>query len=225
LTRRAVIFDMDGVLVDSEPLHTEAFRELLAEEGVDYSEERITQEGLGRAFASQMGEMIDRFSLPSPLEHYAAQFEEKVLQLLRDQARPSPGAAQALDELARRGCKLALASSSARAIVHGTLEFLGFERSFQVVVSGDLVTHSKPHPEIFLLAASRLGVRVRECIVVEDSPRGVEAGKRAGMVVVAVRTPLVAEAELASADHIIPSLWQFPYHLLDAGGEGIFAPP
>ncbi len=214
---KAVIFDMDGVLVDSEHIHAAVFDRMLANEGFDYPPEEVLQDGLGRTFQSQMGELIDRLGLDKPLEHYAALFEEGILGRLSEEGVPCPGAARLLDDLKQRGCKLGLASSSASGIVHGTLAILGFKDSFEVVVSGDMATASKPAPDIFLLAAQRLGVQPEDCVVVEDSPRGVEGAKRAGMFVVAVRTGPVPESEIASADRVISSLEDFPWDILEPG--------
>lgn len=211
---KAVIFDMDGVLVDSEPIHAAVFDQILADEGFDYPVEDVLEEGLGRTFPSQMGELIDRFGLDKPLEHYAALFEEGILRRLSEEAVPSPGAARLLDDLNGRGYKLGLASSSASGIVHGTLAVLGFQDLFEVIVSGDMAAASKPAPDIFLLTAERLGVRPGECLVLEDSPRGVEGAKRAGMFVVAVRTGPVPESELSGADNVINSLEDFPWDVL-----------
>ena len=214
---KAVIFDMDGVLVDSEPIHTEVLQGILADEGFDYSIEEVLQDGLGRSFPSQMGELIDRLQLDKPLEHYASLFEESILLRLSREAGPAPGADHLLGELNQRGYKLGLASSSASGIVHGTLAILGFQDRFEVLVSGDMAGASKPAPDIFLLAADRLGVLPEECVVVEDSPRGVEGAKRAGMFVVAVRTRPVPESEIANADRVINSLEEFPWQALDPG--------
>ena len=214
---KAVIFDMDGVLVDSEPIHASVFDAILADEGFDYPAEDVLEEGLGRTFPSQMGELIVRLGLDKPLEHYAALFEEGILRRLAEEAVPAPGAAHLLDELNDRGYKLGLASSSASGIVHGTLAILGFQDRFEAIVSGDMAGASKPAPDIFLLAAERLGVQPGECLVVEDSPRGVEGAKRAGMFVVAVRTDPVPESELAGADVVISSLDEFPWQALAPG--------
>ena len=211
---QAVIFDMDGVLVDSEPLHTIALQNILAAEGFDYPSDEVIQDGLGRSFASHIGELIPRMGLPGTAEHYASRFQDQALRLLTESAGPSPGASALLDDLKRRGYKLGLASSSAKDIVWGTLRILGFDDRFDVVVSGDLVASSKPDPEIFLLAAERLGVDPKNCVVVEDSPRGIEGAKRAGMLVVAVRTDLAPLSEIALADHIVSTLTDFPHHVL-----------
>ena len=212
---KAVIFDMDGVLVDSEPIHAAVFDRILADEGFDYPPEEVLQDGLGRTFPSQMGELIIRLGLDKPLEHYASLFEEGILRRLSQEAVPTPGAARLLDELRARGYKLGLASSSAGGIVHGTLAILGFRDRFEVVVSGEMAAASKPAPDIFLLAAEKLRVQPQECLVVEDSPRGVEGAKKAGMFVVAVRTGPVPESEIADADRVISSLDEFPWQALE----------
>ncbi len=211
---KAVIFDMDGVLVDSEPIHTLVLQGILADEGTDYTTEEVLQDGLGRSFPSQMGELILRLGLNKPIEHYATRFQEEILRCLGETAMPCPGAARLLDELGQRGYKLGLASSSASGIVSGTLEMLGFQDRFDVVVSGDMVAASKPDPDIFFLAAERLGVQPGECVVVEDSPRGVEGAKSAGMFVVAVRSGPVPESEISGADRVISSLEEFPWQVL-----------
>ena len=114
------------VLVDSEPIHTLVLQGILADEGTDYTTEEVLQDGLGRSFPSQMGELILRLGLNKPIEHYATRFQEEILRCLGETAMPCPGAARLLDELGQRGYKLGLASSSAGGIVGGHLGDTGF---------------------------------------------------------------------------------------------------
>ena len=94
------------------------------------------------------------------------------------------------------------------------LSILGVKERFKVVMSGDMVTDGKPHPEIYLTAASKLGVEPRRCLVFEDSPHGIQAGKAAGMTVVAVLTDMTRQLDISMADHQIESLAEFDLAML-----------
>ena len=108
-----------------------------------------------------------------------------------------------------------MASSSQGNWVEALLTTLGIQDRFEAVVSGEMVANGKPDPEIFLTAAQRLDVDPAHCLVIEDSPHGISAGKRAGMKVVAVITPLTRDLDLSEADLLIDSLRTFDYSLLD----------
>lgn len=200
---QAVIFDMDGVLVDSEPLHLEALNEVLAAEGHRLTEaEYLAYVGV----ADEWADLIRRKGLRHAPEHYRERYHQAVLRALRRPLRPQPGVAALLDGVRARGLKVGLASSSRREWVAATLAALGFADRFDAVVSGEMVSRGKPAPDIFLLAAERLGVPPERCLVVEDAPAGVAAAKAAGMTVVAVRTPYTAGARLDAADLVLESL-------------------
>ncbi|MFQ5872839.1 MAG: HAD family hydrolase, partial [Dehalococcoidia bacterium] len=127
---------------------------------------------------------------------------------------PSPGVHELLDGMKARGLRLGLASSSQGNWVEAVLTTLGIQDRFDVVVSGEMVTKGKPDPEIFLTTARRLAVESARCLVIEDSPHGIRAGKRAGMRVMAVVTPLTRDLDLSEADQVVDSLEQFDYRIL-----------
>ncbi len=203
LVIQAVIFDMDGVLADSEPLHFAATRDVLARYGVPYTADHAV-EFFGTTDPEMFATLRARHAvLPDP-----AQLTEErtacVLSLLAQGPVPLPGVPHVPRALRGR-YRLALASSSEGTIITSTLAGLGLADGFDAVVSGHEVRRSKPAPDIFLEAARRLDVRPAACAVIEDSPNGLAAARAAGMVAVAV--PCAATASLPlDAHHRLDSL-------------------
>jgi HAD superfamily hydrolase (TIGR01509 family) len=180
----AVLWDMDGLLVDTEPVWTVAEEELAARLGGVWSEQLK---------ASIVGTRLD-VAVPMILEHYGRPAEQapeaadwllaRMVELFAATPVVLPGVADLLTGLRDAGVPVALVSSSYRVLVDAVLAHgLG---PFAVTVTGDEVAHGKPHPEPYLTAANRLGVDPRRCVVLEDSPSGVLSGEAAGCAVVAV---------------------------------------
>ena len=121
-----------------------------------------------------------------------------------------------MDELLRRGTRLAVASSSRTEWVEVCLAKLGLLNKFHAIVTGDMVTQGKPDPEIYLKASAALRVAPERCLAIEDAPKGVQSAHRAGMTVVAVDTQYTAALDIPEADARIPTLDHFDLHWLDA---------
>ena len=204
----AVIFDMDGVLADSEPLYHLSLNQVLQAHGHSLTDEdnRII---LGTTVEFTWRTLKDRFHLDGALEDWIGVYDEVLLKNLRENIEPSPGLYPLLDTLDARGLPFGLASSSQGNWVDVILTILKVKGRFRVVMSGDMVTDGKPHPEIYLTAASKLGVDPSRCLVFEDSPHGIQAGKAAGMTVVAVLTEMTRGLDISHADHRIESLADF----------------
>lgn len=203
----AVIFDMDGVLVDGEPLHFAIARRILADEGVEFSMADY-QRYLGTTLEHTWADLSARYSLARGYEDYAARYHREVTRSYEQDAELLPGAADLLQRLRGRGLPIALASSSDRVWVDAAIHGLGIAARFHATVAGDEVSAGKPDPEIYLAAAAKLGVEPAACIAVEDAPAGIASARAAGMAVVAVRTEMTAGLEL-EADRIIDRLDQF----------------
>lgn len=205
----AVIFDMDGVLIDSEPVHFEATRALLADYGVDYVPEPgenfygCTDREVFRALRA-------RYALESSEEALAVTWVGQVVKRLAGPLVPMAGVPAVLDELRRSGLRLALASSSAPAIIAATLAGLGVSDAFECTVSGHEVGRGKPAPDIFLETARRLGLDRAACLVVEDSQNGVSAAVAAGIRCVAVPCPSTVAQDFSSAAGRLDDLTQLP---------------
>ncbi len=209
----AVVFDMDGVLLDSEPLHHTVLDEVLAAEGrsLTFDEYRPY---IGTTLEYTWNDIIRRFRLTGPVEDYILRYDEGILESYRRHSVLAPGVRRLLDLLTERGIRRAVASSSRTAWVEAALETLGIRRDFELIVTGDMVTHSKPDPEIYLLAAERLGVDPRRCLAIEDSPKGAASANAAGMTVIGVRTAYTAHLPLEGAAVVLDSLEQVTPELL-----------
>jgi HAD superfamily hydrolase (TIGR01509 family) len=200
----AVIFDMDGVIVDSEPYSMQALIDILQAYGIVPTVADL-QRSYGRRIRDDLADYFARYGVTGDLDSAIAHKHARYYHLAAGRLKPFAGAMPLLRRLRQQGCRLALASSGDRIKVAFGMQALGLDGVFATVVSGDDVTQSKPHPEIYLLAARRLGVAPAACVAIEDAPAGVEAAKRAGMRCLAVTNTVTSE-QLHAADLIVGSL-------------------
>lgn len=201
----AVIFDMDGVLLDSEPLHFAALNEVLGAEGHTLTE-ADNEHILGTTLEDTFRHVAAMFPLKDAPEAYCDRYHRTVLRILGRPLEPSPGVVELLERLQAKRIPVALASSSRRAWVEATLKSLGVRRFFKVVVSGDEIGRGKPEPDIYVRTAEMLGVAPERCVAIEDAPNGILSATRAGMTVIAVRTPYTSHLPLEGADMTVDTL-------------------
>jgi len=202
-----IIFDMDGVLVDSNPFHLEKWVALLTEHGVEFDPAQLPEQILGQRndtalrffFGDKLSE-ADRRRLIEALE-------EKFRRAFRPHARPLPGLEPLIAECHRAGIPMAVASSAMAKNVEFVVEALGFRRYFKVLVNGDEVSRPKPDPEIYLKAARQLGAEPRSSVAFEDSYVGIESAKRAGMKCIGIGSsfPLDELRSRTRADLVVRS--------------------
>lgn len=214
----AVIFDMDGILVDSEPLHLRATQAALGPRGSSYTE-RDNRAFFGATDTEVLRVLRILFNLPEPTAALVEAKTRHLLALIHAEARPLRGVPLVPLRLRDAGLALALASSSPRRVVHAVLEAVGLERCFQTIVCAEDVIRGKPTPDGFLMAAQRLGVEPERCLVVEDSRNGVLAAKAAGMVVAAIPCQATSHEDFSVADLVLSSLEALPKALDSVGGE------
>jgi HAD superfamily hydrolase (TIGR01509 family) len=199
----AVIFDCDGTLVDSEPLAGAAWRRAVAPYGYEVTDADLAA-CIGSPYARTHAYFAERAAaLPDP-EAFWPVISGELYALIDTQLEPFPDALETLAELRARGVPVAVASSSPRERLERTLAHVGL--AFPVSVAGDEVAHGKPAPDMFLEAARRLGVPPARCVVVEDSPPGVQAGIAAGMPTLGVCRVPGTEDTLAAATRVVERL-------------------
>ena len=211
---RAVIFDMDGVLADSEPLYLQGINEVLKDFGMAITEDDHN-ELLGAAVGPTWDFIFEKYSPPASYDECVSRYDQTMVKLLSRPHEPLPGVRELLSELKRRGIPRAVASSSWPNWVKALLASTGLDGCFNVAVSSAEVENGKPAPDIFLHAAEAMHVEPERCVVIEDSRTGVIAAKAAGMYAVQLRAASTALPPLPEADLALDRLSDLPLSLLE----------
>lgn len=197
----AFLFDMDGVLVDSNPYHKIALRKFCASYGYELSEEKLREKIYGRTNRDWLTNLFG--TMPEQkLKAYADEKEKMFRDLYFNDVAPLNGLLKFLNSLNDFKIKRAIATSAPRANVDFTLQRTGLTPYFQTILDDSFVTKGKPDPEIYIKSATSLGFAPSNCIVFEDSLSGVAAGKAAGCKVIGLSTTHTAN-ELYESDHVI----------------------
>jgi HAD superfamily hydrolase (TIGR01509 family) len=206
---QAILFDLDGVLADSELLWNDIDAELLRECGVAYSGEDKA-EVLGKSFALALGFYRDKYRLRPSIEELMLRRRLIAVDFYARRIMPYPQAAQVLISLREGGYRISLATSSVRPIVMPFLDRHRLTPFFDSIVTGEDVKNGKPNPDIYLRAAALLEVEPAHCLVVEDALAGVTAGKGAGALVAAIPDARFARVAdyTGKADYILSDLGQ-----------------
>ena len=199
----AVIFDLDGVLIDSEPLHCRADNQVLTELGIDAPENY-----LDRFAGWTNAAMWEAIKTDYPIAKSIDELTEIQLHIKSDLLQKSdlkaiPGIVELLEEIKIMRIPIAVASSSPRQFIDSVVEKIGIEQYFALMLSGEEVEHSKPEPDIFLKVAGLLNVNPSECLVVEDSKSGTTAAKKAGMMCIGYQNVNSGNQDLSKADLIV----------------------
>jgi beta-phosphoglucomutase len=214
----AVLWDLDGTLVDSEEYHWIAWRDTMAAEGVTITHDQFL-ETFGWRNDAIIPRLLGRDVSPEHIAQIGEAKEESYRALVRSRGlAPLPGVADWIERLKREGWRQAIASSAPRKNIDTVLEVLGMENEFQAIVSAEDVERGKPDPQVFLVAARRLGVKPARCIVVEDAAAGIEAARRAGMRSIGIQRGGAA----LDADIVVRSLADLPE---DTFRRPLHAPP
>jgi HAD superfamily hydrolase (TIGR01509 family) len=213
MTFRAVIFDMDGVLADSEPVFLDGLNAVIAGTGRRVSEE-LHQAIMGTSVEDTWAILMRELSLPGSATEYMDTYDAEMCRRLSAVTEALPGAKELVAALRSRGVPIAVASSSWPQWIEALLRGIGLFDSFDALASAVEVAHPKPAPDLYLLAASRVGVDPERCVAIEDTPTGLRSAKAAGMYAVQVRASSTAFPPLPEADAVIETLADFPWHLL-----------
>lgn len=208
---RAVLWDMDGTLVDSAEYHWLAWRDTMAREGSPITHEQFLA-SFGQRNDSILRQWLGDKATPELIERVGDEKEELYRKHVRKGGiAPLPGVFEWIHRLHREGWRQAIASAAPRANVEAILEAIGSADCFEKTVSAEDVHRGKPDPEVFLVAASKLSVAPKRCIVVEDAAHGIEAARAAGMKSIGVSRDgkaLKADVVVASLDRLAPDAFE-----------------
>jgi HAD superfamily hydrolase (TIGR01509 family) len=216
LVIKGVIFDMDGVIIDSEPMHYKVF--------MRYSKDILGLHIRNEEYNTFIGTtnthiftfLKEKYHLRRAVEEMVDEYEEKIEEFLlasREDVAPIDGVDVLSDKLYKENLKLAVASSSAKQRIDIVLQMFNMDGYFATRISGQEVGHSKPAPDIFLLAARALGLDPKECVVIEDSTNGVAAAKTAGMKCIGYNNPSSVNQDISHADLVISSFAEQNNHI------------
>jgi len=204
MTIKAVLFDMDGTILDSEPAHTKVLQEVIQKEvGIDISEEDI-REYIGLSYDKKLEIIFKRMGIKKDIYNLADMARKKSLENSHLVAKMY--GAEELIKRMKENFAIALVTGSGRDQADFFMESVGLKKYFKTIVTSDDVKRNKPSPDIYLLAAEKLGVKPKECVVIEDSAVGIESAKSAGMICIAVRNQYQNNPDLSKADLIVESL-------------------
>lgn len=196
---RAVIFDMNGTMIDDMGYHKKAWIEFCKRYGMILTEEEFKEKFSGKKNDAILPEILGKPLTPQELIDLSEEKEAVYREIYADYIKEVLGFTNFVRKLKEKGVRVAIATTAIAANRKFTLDALGLTDEFEVILGDEDVTNGKPHPEIYLETAKRLNLSTEECLVFEDSPPGVEAGKNAGMKVVGVLTTHTKE-ELSNAD-------------------------
>jgi HAD superfamily hydrolase (TIGR01509 family) len=202
LMMKGILFDFDGVVVQSELLHKETFLELLAPYGVKVTDERWYREFAGTGSRHIFDVLMKEYKITDNADDFVAKRKKIYEQRVRSgRLKETKGVREFLEKVRARGIKTAIVSGSHRTNVQVALDILDLGEYFDLIVSGDDLLERKPDPKPFLVAAEKLGLRPQDCLVIEDSFAGAEAARRAGAKLIVVDSPIAKS--IARTDPII----------------------
>lgn len=213
---RAVLFDMDGVIIDSEPLHMKAFQVSMKDYGLNLTDEYCSQ-FIGRTDRYMVEVLVDQYKLTDSIDTVLQHKKDTLFKLEQEEAYPPvPYVKELIQNLYHNNIKLAIASSSPMSAIRETAITQGLTDYFEEYVSGTELRNSKPAPDIFLKAAQMLGVDPSECVVIEDSEHGVAAAKAAHMTCIGFYNPNSGNQNLGKADIIVEGFEEIDFNFLQS---------
>ncbi|GIP21919.1 HAD family phosphatase [Paenibacillus sp. J22TS3] len=203
---KAFIFDMDGVIIDSEPIHFEVEIGTVKYFGAEITQQQL-ENYVGMTAPEMWNEIRNEYKLAHPVEEILAyQLENKIKALRASELEPIEGIKEVIEGLKQRQIPVGIASSSSPEFIKEVLLKFGLTEYFDCIVSGEEVPKGKPAPDVYLKAAEQLGVKPEDCVVLEDSSHGVTAAKAAGMRCIGYVNVNSGNQDLSRADLIVSSI-------------------
>ena len=206
--QKAIIYDLDDLMVNSDPLHVQTDELLLEEHGHKFAElpKELRSGFIGMRVTDILKEIVKYLNLNVDLDSLYQKRTEIFLKLVKEKLEAMPGLNESLELFKTNGFKIALASSGAKEYINLVLDKFNIKKIFDVIVSGDDVKSGKPHPETYLITSEKLGVKPKKCLVLEDSTKGIESAKSAGCKCIAIINPYTPTQDNSKADIVLNSL-------------------
>lgn len=202
----AFIFDMDGVIIDSEPMHNATLEALLREYGADVDKKYMFNL-CGLSSAAMFGKVKCEKQINVTFDEFSNTYNKKILTYAKEHSVYAiAGITELLQQLYSRHIPMAVASSSPMEFIKANIKKLGFTNYFRFLLSGTAIPHGKPAPDIYLAAAKKLDVAPKDCVVLEDSHNGVQAAKEAGMFCIGFQNPNSGDQDITRADMIVHTI-------------------
>lgn len=209
---KAVIFDMDGVIIDSEPIHLEVDIQTMKDLGYNISKEELNKY-VGTTSDYMFSDIKNRYKINKSVEDiisYRAEIAKE--RIIKADLEPIEGIRELLSDLKNNNIPAAIASSSPRDFIDAVVSKFGLQDYFSYIVSGEEVENGKPSPDVYIETAKKLGVQPKDCIVIEDSKNGVLAAKAAGMKCAGFKNINSGDQDLSKADYIVNSITEIKNH-------------
>ncbi|NLM11794.1 MAG: HAD family phosphatase [Clostridiaceae bacterium] len=211
---KAVIFDMDGVIIDSEPMHFKVDKSLLSKVGIEVDNSFLSRY-VGVSNPEMFADIKEKFNIRYSINELLDLKSKLLLEALNETKLDAiSGVRELIQDLTSHNILLAIASSSPRMFIEAVIKKLKFEQFFKVIVSGEELEKSKPAPDIFIKAAGLLGVERDECIVIEDASAGVEAAYAAGIKCIGFVNPNSGNQDLSKASVIVEDMRILDYNFI-----------
>jgi len=204
MTIRGVVFDMDGLMFNSEDVYWLVGSEIMRKRGHEYTRE-LADAMMGRPPRSAFEVMIEWYKLDCDWKELARESEENFIRFMVGQIQPMPGLLDLLDALEAAKIPKAIGTSSSRVLVDALLPMFDLQSRFNFILSSENIVHGKPHPEPYLMALEKAGVSAHEAVVIENAPLGIQAAVAAGIFTIAINTGILENEvlEKAGADIVL----------------------
>jgi HAD superfamily hydrolase (TIGR01509 family) len=204
---KAVIFDMDGLMFNTEHVYRAAIERMGRTRGKVFTNE-IHRRMMGRGVLEDVGVLKEAWDLPESREELFQERRKLFLELVDKMIKPAPGLIELLEVLRATGMRLAIVTGSSRELAERNLGKFVLKEPFEFVIDGEMVDHGKPDPEFYMTATRRLGLLPHECLAIEDSVNGIRSAKAAGCMAFAVPNEFNKEDDFSLADSTFDSLTQ-----------------
>ncbi|MGI6084307.1 MAG: HAD family hydrolase [Acetivibrionales bacterium] len=212
---KALVFDLDGVIIDSERISTEVTLQILKDAGVESDSDEISK-FVGMQNEKMWTILIDRYQIKEFVEQLMKKQKDYIIEwFLNGELEPIDGVMELLEEARRKNLKIGLATSAPRDYAEYILNKIKAAEYFKVLVTSDEITKSKPDPEVYITAANALGIKPGECVAIEDSTAGIQAAKSAGMKCIGYKNPNSGNQDTSKADYAVASIREIVLDSID----------